>query len=579
MNDLAPLPVVVPLATAATLLFVNTVVPRGVARLLALAAVCAEVIVATVLLHQAAAGRVIYWFGGWQPRHGVALGVSFTIDQIGAGGAILGGVVSAAAMVTGWLTREDGAVLFDALLLTTLAAMAGFCLTGDLFNMFVFFELMAVSAFGLAAYHTERPRALRAALNFAITNSVGAFLVLIGITLLYARTGALNLAQIGSQLDSGAPVDRLVVIAVAAIVAGFLVKAAVIPFHFWLIDTAAGAPTPLVMILAGVLDTLGVYAVARIYWTVFAPLPGPLHLALRSLLVGLGALSALGGGVLALVHDEPRRRLAFVMVSHTGILLVGVGCLSAAGLAGAAVYALGDGTIKAALFAGFTLVDSSDAPVARAPRRLGAALLALGGLGIAGLPLFGTGLGKAAIDEAASASGYPWAVPVVVVAAAFTGAGVLQMAYSAWTADPPDSGRDEPARAIPAAGATIAAVLLATSIASTALGRWATHAASQFIDTVGYQRQVLLGIPPLAARAATPLRISAGSWAVDLAGVAGAIALGAVLGPFAHRRPATRATRLVGVVRRLHDGSIGDSVAWLTVGAALIALTLALAVG
>jgi multicomponent Na+:H+ antiporter subunit D len=253
---------------------------------------------------------------------------------------------------------DEAAGVSHALLLAPLAAMAGFCLTGDLFNLFVFFELMAVSAFALTVYHTRSPAALRSALNFAITNTVGVFLVLIGIALLHSRTGALNLAQIGRQLAAAGHADRLTIIALSALLAGFLIKAAVVPFHFWIIDTASAAPIPLAMILAGVLDTLGVYAIARIYWTVFVS-PAGRHHAVQTVLIAIGALSATAGGVLAVTFRHPRRRLAFVMVAHTGILLIGVGCLTAGGVAGSAVYAVGDGAVKAALWAGLALIGLS----------------------------------------------------------------------------------------------------------------------------------------------------------------------------------------------------------------------------
>jgi len=433
MNPIAPLPVAVPLAAAAAVLFLHSVAPRRVVQAVTLAAVFAEIGLAAALVHQTRSATIVYWFGGWTPRSGVALGISFTIDQLGAGAALLAGVITAAAVITTRWTMQEADGIVHALLLTLLAAMAGFCLTGDLFNLFVFFELMAVSAFGLAAYQTRSLAALRSALNLAITNSIGAFLVLLAIALLYSRTGALNLAQIGRQLAAGGGADRLTIIALALLTVGFLIKAAIMPFHFWLIDTATAAPVPVVIILAGVLDSLAVYGVARVYWTVFAtPLAGHQH-ALQAILVSLGALSALGAGVLSVFFRDPRRRIAFVMVAHTGIVLIGVGCLSGRGLAGAAVYAVGDGTVKAAILAGLVLIGAArPAPEGEpadllSPRRrqAGVALLTVGGLATAGLPLFATGFGKAAIEDAAAGAGYAWATPLIVVAAALTGAAVL----------------------------------------------------------------------------------------------------------------------------------------------------------
>ena len=102
---------------------------------------------------------------------------------------------------------------------------------------------MSVSAYALTAYRIERPAPLQGALSFAVTNSVGAMMILFGIALLYGRTGALNMAQVGEAL-AGQPADGLVIVAFALIVGGFLVKAAIVPFHFWLADAYAVAPTP-----------------------------------------------------------------------------------------------------------------------------------------------------------------------------------------------------------------------------------------------------------------------------------------------------------------------------------------------
>ena len=145
--------------------------------------------------------------------------------------------------------------------------MVGFCLTGDLFNLFVFFELMSVSAYVLVGYEVGQRAALEGALTFAVTNTVGSILLLFGIGLLYGRTGALNLAQMGAALAPGA--DALVGVAFALIACGLLVKAAVVPFHLWTADAYAVAPTPVCILLAGAFSELGLFGLARVYWTVF----------------------------------------------------------------------------------------------------------------------------------------------------------------------------------------------------------------------------------------------------------------------------------------------------------------------
>jgi multicomponent Na+:H+ antiporter subunit D len=569
MNSLAPLPVAVPLVGAVVILALNTVLSRRVVQTIAMIAALGEVGLAAVLVHQTSAGALVYWFGGWTPHAGVALGVSFTIDQLGAGAAALVGIIIAAAISTTRSTIDDGFGVAHALLLTLLAAMAGFCLTGDLFDLFVFFELMAVSAFALAAYHTGSRTALRSALNFAITNTVGAFLVLIGIALLYSRTGALNLAQIGEQLTGHA--DRVEIIALALLVGGFLIKAAVVPFHFWLIDTVSSAPIPLAIVLAGALDTLGIYAIARIYWTVFATSLGGQDHAVQTLLISVGAATAAIAAVLALIEEAPRRRLAFVMVAHTGILLVGVGCLSGQGVAAAATYALGDGTVKAALWIGLGLLGAARSAEDERARRAGVALLTAAGLATAGLPLFATGLGKSAIEDAAAAAGYAWVTPIIVLAAVLTGAAILHLAWGSTV----DSAREDGSWLT---GLGVGAVLLGISVAAVLMGHWAGKAGAQFVDTAAYQHRVLNAAAPSSPIRSSALHLSAGGAILELFAVGAAILLAAALQRDASHRIYRRvlASPVHAAVRRLHDGSIADSTTWATAGTAGIAVVFAL---
>ena len=224
--------------------------PRRVVDALSCAASVACVVLCALVLDDASDGTLVHWFGGWTPRDGTALGISFAIDSIGAGLALFASVLFLAAFVFSWRYFVAIGPLFHALMLVFLAAMLGFSYTGDLFNLFVFFELLSVAAYALVAYDIEEEGPLQGALNFAVTNSIGAFLILTGIGLLYGRTGALNMAQIGEAL-AGQPADGLVVVAFTLMAVGFFVKAAVVPFHFWLADAYSVAPTPVCLLAVG----------------------------------------------------------------------------------------------------------------------------------------------------------------------------------------------------------------------------------------------------------------------------------------------------------------------------------------
>jgi multicomponent Na+:H+ antiporter subunit D len=572
---------------------------RQLADAVALLTAASVAVLCAVLLVRTVGGPVVYWFGGWRPRDGIALGIAFTVDPVGAGFATLAGMLAVAALVYSWRIFEAVSPLYHALMLVFLAAIVGFCLSGDLFNMFVFYELLSVAAYALAGYHTEDPGSLRGALNFAMTNSVGGFLVLAGIALLYGRTGALNLAQIGQALAT-APADRLVVVAFLLLMVGFFVKAAVVPFHFWLADAYALAPIPVGVLFAGVVSELGLYAVARVYWTVFS---GPLADVggLRWVLLLGAAATALLGGVLCVLQHHLARMLAYATVSHVGLTLAGFALLAPDGLAGAVLYLVADGLVKGALFVSIGLVqhhlrDVRELELQGRGRNLPwvAALMAAGALGLAGVPPFGTFRGKAVMEEAAAAAGHPWLTVVFVAVAALTSAALLRAAARVFLGIGVPRieamRRRAPARPHPRVHGTLvgpAVLLLAGALAlglAPGLAGRVEAAAERFIDRPAYAAAVLQGTteegPAIAHAAGGSLAVPA-ALAVLSALLGAALAL-AALRP--RRRPAGPLARAAGrvwaptaaVLRDLHSGNVGDSVAWLVVGLAGFGALLAL---
>jgi multicomponent Na+:H+ antiporter subunit D len=606
------LPVAVPLLVAAALVGLGPLVRRRLADTVAVATAAAVAALCAVLMVQTAGGPVVYWFGGWTPRDGIALGVAFTVDPVGAGLATLAGALATAALVYSWRIFEAVGTLYHALMLVFLAAIVGFCLSGDLFNMFVFYELLSVAAYALAGWRTEDPGSLRGALNFAMTNSVGGFVVLAGIALLYGRTGALNLAQLGQTL-AARPADRLVVVAFLLLLVGFFVKAAVVPFHFWLADAYALAPTPVGMLFAGVVSELGLYAVARTYWTVFSgALPG--GGGLRAVLLLAAVATALVGGVMCVLQRHLARMLAYATVSHVGLTMAGVALLRPDGLGGAVLYLVADGLVKAALFVSIGLVEHhlhevDELALRGRGRRLpwAAALMVAGALGLAGVPPFGTFRGKALMEEAASAAGHPWLAAMFVVVAALTSAALLRAAGRVFlglgrpAAEPPPPDAKGPATAErhPHLHGTLigpAVALLAGAVAiglAPGLAGRVEAAAERFTDRPAYAAAVLQGAAEgEAGRAAAGQGAAGGGHGPGALVLPGALAalsalLGLALAAAAlrpERLPTGRPVRALArawrpaaaTLAELHSGNIGDSVAWLVVGMAGFGTLLAL---
>jgi multicomponent Na+:H+ antiporter subunit D len=554
---------------------------------------------ALMLAHTAHGHPFAYWMGGWKPSHSVTIGISFSVDPIGAGLATYAALLVTAALIYSWRYFDAAEGTFQALMLVFMGAMAGFALTGDLFNLAVFFELMGAAAYALTAHKNEERGPLQGAINFAITNSIGAYAIFLGIALLYARTGALNMAQIGATLD-GHRADPLVLTAMSLLFIGFLTKAATVPVHFWLADAHAVAPAPVCVLFSGVMVELGIYAVARIYWTIFAGPLGPHTEELRAILIAFGTVTTLWGAVMCFAQRHVKRLLAFSTISHTGMFLIGIGLLSAKGLAAVAVYVVGHGLTKAALFmlAGvllhrFRTVDEYDLRGKGRGLAFTALLWGLGGLLLSALPVVTLFFGKSLMDGAALDAGYPWLPAVFVFSSMLTGGAVLRVGgrvFLGWGAperhDEPQlrQAREEedeekaasPDRTPPLMLGVPAVLLVGAVVIGLIPGAvpGMEIAAGHFTDHLSYINWVLHHTVHLASVATS--HVEGYDYLYGAGATVGAVTL-AALALFGAPLRRVVPDALIGpplaaviALRRLHSGHIGDYIAWWAAGAATL---------
>lgn len=614
MDQLYALSVVVPLLTAAALLAFGPLLKtrRLIRDLVAVAASVAVAVMLLLLVFRTGQGDTVYWFGGFRPAGGVVIGIDFEAGPFSAGLACVGAVLMTASMVFAWRYFTQIGTYFHVLMLTFLAGMTGFCLTGDVFDLFVWFELMGVSAYALTAYRPEERGPIQGALNFAITNSVGAYLSLSGIALIYGRTGALNMAQI-SRYVSSHPADGLTVIGFLLIITGLLVKGAIVPFHFWLADAHAVAPTPVCVLFSGVMVELGLYGIARMYWSVFGTALGH-RAAISHLFLILGVLTAVAGALFCFRARHVKRLLAFSTISHAGIFLAGFALLTPLGLAGTALAIASHAFIKAALFLGAGIILHRLRSVNETwlhgrgrHLRVTGVVFTLAGLGLADLPPFGSFLGQGWIDDSAGSSVGWWLAAICCACTVLTGGAVLRVAGGVFygLGDPPsedpqmaaeaneetgesDSGRQRTPLSMLVPPCVLVVLGLAAGVLAL-IPRFAAAieaAAVRFQDQARYAATVLNGARiahPAALYPTSPADVTAGSVIISLSAAIGAVLL-ALAALYWRRLPVLRHDqdrheregRASAVMRGFQSGIINDYITWLVTGFACLGGVLAL---
>lgn len=594
VTSLTPWPLLLPLTVAVLWAGLGSFLPKRLISISSLAVALTSLVFCLLLMRRSASGTIVYWFGGWLPDRGhYPIGICFIVTPIAAGMAALVSLLSAAALCFSSDFFLEIKAMFHALMLVFLAGMCGLCFAGDLFNLFVWFELMTVSAIALCGYESE-PYPLLGALNFAIVNSVGAFVTLIGISLLYAFTGSLNLAQI-SQTLADHPLPPGVLAAVLMLIsAGFLVKAAIVPFQFWLADAHAVAPTPVCVLFSGVMVELGLYALARIYFDVFSLAVAPHAHALQTVWITMGVVTTIAGSIYSFSQRNFKRLLAFSTISHIGLMCMALGLLDHDALSGLATYVVGHGLIKGALFlsAGVLLhrcgsVDEFDVRGKTTnlwPLAIG---IVIATLGLSALPPITTFYGQTMIDDAADHAGYSWFSYVSLFAETLTAAGVLRMVGRMFCGFGPQreaSSRGAPHIKMsqetaaahdhtPISMSLPIAVLLVLVIAlglSTPVRDGMSMAAGELIHGADRTAAVLQSLPIVPSRVAAPsVEITAKHFIpIVLATLLAALALfPRLLGPL--NWPIARAMQAaLKPVHRLQSGKMGDYIAWFVFGLA-----------
>jgi proton-translocating NADH-quinone oxidoreductase chain N len=215
-----------------------------------------------------------------------------------------------------YLSREDGQEKFYTMLVLMISMVIGLGCATDLFNLWIWFEAMAVTSYLLVAFYRERAASLEAGLKYLVQSAAGSVLIIVGIGLVLATCGSLEL----SRIQTAAGGSPLLVAAGALFFIGFGVKAALVPLHTWLPDAHSQAPSGISAMLSGIVIEAGWIAMMRAISALFT-----VSLTWPALLIGFGAVNMLIGNLMALRQKQVKRLLAYSSVSQVGYMLLGLG--------------------------------------------------------------------------------------------------------------------------------------------------------------------------------------------------------------------------------------------------------------
>ncbi len=366
LKHLPVLPIVLPLLGAALVLL------AGEKRLLIQRVVTTACVVsllgfAVLAIMLTASGQMaVYLAGNWQAPFGIVL----AIDKLTAlmlvltatiGTAVLMAVQTRAKTIDGGRKRIDEGTFFYPLFLLQLAGLNGAFLTADLFNLFVFFEVLLAASYGMLLQSADRSRT-NAATHYVVINLLGSALFLIAVSLLYGVTGTLNMSDLSQKINAVPSTSRgLVMSAGFVLLVVFAIKAALLPLNFWLTGTYGRALLPVAALFA-LMTKVGVVAIARILTLVF-PEGGLINSHMSAVLLIAAPLTMLVAACGALAAREVRVLIGWTVVASAGMLVTAIAIGSPKALSGALFYMLGSTVATALLFLNAAAIDAPAAQV------------------------------------------------------------------------------------------------------------------------------------------------------------------------------------------------------------------------
>ncbi len=495
MSRLAPLPTVLPLVAAAIALLCSRW--RTAQRAISVVAILAALGMSVALLVEAdQSGPLVARIGAWSPT----IGISYRIDRFS-------GLMLVVAMVTllavllfaiGEHSRKSASSIFYPVYLVLAAGVCAAFSTGDLFHLFVAFEILLMASYVLLTLDGDEAQ-VRSATTYVIINTIESVVLLTGIGLVYAATGTLSMAELPSRLSglsSGVETGLSLLLLIA-----FGLKAAVFPLYFWLPDSYPSARSPVTAVFAGLLTKVGVYAILRTQVQLFPGSSGTLLLSVAAITMVVGVLGAIA-------QNEIKRILSFHIVSQIGYMIFGIAIGGVAGIAATIFFLIYQIPVKTSLFLVDGMVEHATGTsrldrLSGLARRSGflALLFLLPALSLSGIPPLAGFVAKFGLVTAGLDAGHGVVVAIALVCSLLTLVSMSKIWVSAFWGRPSAASEEE---ASPAVDRTTGSVAVAVR-AETRL-RWPALMVVGTVGLVAVGLAVALFAGPLYAlceRAAT----------------------------------------------------------------------------
>ncbi|WP_322535993.1 Na+/H+ antiporter subunit D [Bacillus altitudinis] len=490
MNNLVILPILIPLLAATLLIFMNknTMLSRGFSVFASLLAIiCNVYLVQTIFTN----GIQTLYLGGWKAPFGIAL----VADQFAALLVLTASIVGLVTVLFSFQTigKERERLFYYSGVQFLLAGVSGAFLTGDIFNLFVFFELLLMASYMLIVLGGSKPQ-LRESLKYIVFNIISSALFIVGVACLYAVTGTLNMADLSVKIAESGQTGLITVIAILFLIV-FGLKAGVFPLYFWLPGSYHAPPAAISALFGALLTKVGLYAIARVFTLIFIHDTGFTH----TLMAWLAALTVIFGVIGSIAYSDVQKIVIYNIVTAVGVILFGIAANTPASLQGAIYYLIHDMVIKGALFmlAGALFVYAGTNHL----KKMGGLIQSqpllgwmffISALSLAGIPPLSGFVGKLKIVEGGFSAGYMTFSILVLLSSLLVLYSVLRIFMLAFWGEEQDMRRRKPSiRGMVYPGVLLVVLSLAIGLGTEFIASYINQAAEMLSTPEKYIQAVL----------------------------------------------------------------------------------------